>query len=407
MELFYGLAALLAVITVVLIARPFVRAALAEENRDAREVQLYRDQLAEIDRDLERGIISESDAEGARAEVSRRLLAAAERAEKSTAVKRAPRGLTRLVSLLLVVGLPVFAGGFYFINGSPGMPDRPLAERTPADLIGLGAMPAEMRLGQEEAEAQFGMPAPREVPDELKQYAELITRLEQVVSERPDDVTGLSLLADGYIRLGRYREAWQTFHRLIRKKGAEAAPEDYTALAEAMIFAAGGYVSREAEQALATAINRDPSLPQTRYYAAMSIAQDGRTDQAVAMWEKLRAEAPADAPWRSMIDAILAEVQRQQNGGPGPGAADIAAAEEMSAEERQAMIEGMVGGLEDRLTTDGGPPEDWLKLMNAYVQLGRRDDAVRVTRLALAAFDGQGEADFIREQALLMGLIEK
>jgi cytochrome c-type biogenesis protein CcmH len=79
----------------------------------------------------------------------------------------------------------------------------------------------------------------------------------------------------------------------------------------------------------------------------------------------------------------------------------------MSPEERQAMIEGMVARLEDRLTSDGGTPEEWLRLINAYVQLGRRDDATRVARLGIASFGDGSEAGFLREQALLMGVIEQ
>jgi cytochrome c-type biogenesis protein CcmH len=92
---------------------------------------------------------------------------------------------------------------------------------------------------------------------------------------------------------------------------------------------------------------------------------------------------------------------------PGPGAAEIEAAGAMTPEERQAMIASMVARLEDRLTTDGGTVEEWLRLINAYVQLGKPDEARRAYALGAAALDGSAEAGALREQALIMGVISE
>jgi cytochrome c-type biogenesis protein CcmH len=89
---------------------------------------------------------------------------------------------------------------------------------------------------------------------------------------------------------------------------------------------------------------------------------------------------------------------------PGPGRAELEAAERLSPEERAAMIEGMVARLEDRLKTEGGTAEEWLRLIRSFVQLDRPEDAKRAYGLAAAALADDPSAGFVREQAILMGV---
>lgn len=387
---FYVVAGALALIVAVALARPLIRASGDVARREARDAELYRDQLDEIERDLARGAISPDEAEGARAEVSRRLLAAAERAGAARALNSAPRGFSRLAAGLALFGAPLLATAVYVSLGAPGLPER----------AGVAD-----RLSQAEAESL--MPAREEeasLPPQAQDYAEQIARLEQVVERRPDDAEGLDLLATGYARLGRYAESWRTYERLIEVLGAEAQAQHYAAMAEAMVVAAGGYVSPEAEDALDAALARDPALPTARYYDALGLAQAGRLDEAISAWERLRAETPEGAPWLAFLESTLAEARALRDGAPGPSSEQVAAAESLSPEERQAMIEGMVARLEERLTSEGGKPEEWLRLMNAYAQLDRPEDAARIARLGIAAFGKGSEASFLREQALLMGL---
>ncbi len=241
--------------------------------------------------------------------------------------------------------------------------------------------------------------------DEQQEYAGLMARLETLLEQRPDDAQGLQLLATGYMRLERYADSWRAYERLIAVVGDEAGAGLYASMAEALVQAAGGYVSPEAERAIGEALARDETLAVARYYAGLMMVQSGRIGEAITVWERLKAETPADAPWLEFLDGMLAEAKALRDGSPGPSAADIEAAGALSPDQRQAMIEGMVARLEERLTSEGGEAEEWLRLMNAYARLGRRDDAARIARLGIAAFGTSTEAGFLREQALVMGLI--
>ena len=406
MVVFYVVAGALALATALVLIRPLIAGRGGAEARGTRDARLYRDQLDEIERDLARGTISAGEAESVRAEVSRRLIAAAGRAETAGALGPAPRRHSRLLAGIALVGAPALAAGLYLANGMPGQPDTPLAERAAIETAQAELAP---RPSQAEAEAAYSPGPPLPLTDEQREYVGLIARLETLLEQRPNDAQGLQLLATGYMRLERYAESWRAYERLLAVAGDQAAARLYAAMAEAMVLAAGGYVSPEAERAIGEALARDETLPVARYYAGLMMAQSGRIGEAITVWERLKSETPADAPWLEFLDGMLAEAKalRAKVPGPalGPSAADIEASGALSPEERQAMIEGMVAQLEERLTSEGGAAEEWLRLMNAYARLGRRDDAARIARQGIATFGTSTEAGFLREQALLMGLI--
>ncbi|HSF94651.1 MAG TPA: c-type cytochrome biogenesis protein CcmI [Thermohalobaculum sp.] len=395
MGLFIAVAGTMALATALILIRPLLAGRASAPGRDSRDAELYRDQLAEIARDVARGVISPVEAEAAGAEVSRRLIGAAARAETAQPLGPAPRRHSALAVAAAVFGAPVLALVVYLAHGVPGLPDLPNADR-PMLAQGPSQAEAESAIAATEPPAALA-------PDE-QDYAALIAQLEGVMAERPDDTQGLRLLASGYSRLGRHAEAWKAYERLIGLLGAEAETGLYAAQLDAMAIAAGGYVSPQAEAVLGQVLSRDPAQPVGRYYAGLLMAQQGQIDRAVEVWEKLRAESPADAPWLGFLEMMLAEARNVQSGSPGPGASEIEAAETMSPAERQAMIEGMVARLESRLTSTGGEPEEWLRLINAYVQLGRPEDARRIYDSGMAALRGS-EAGFLREQALVMGVI--
>lgn len=391
------------VLVVLLLMLAVLRPRKAAVPAAAYDVQVYRDQLKEVDKDVVRGVLSEEEAVRARTEVSRRLL------EADRALQSAKAGAAKVSTfdtLLMGGGLAVaVAGAFavYLQIGAPGYPDLPIATR-----IEMVEQSRATRPDQAEAETQVPF---REgvAPDPRRE--ELVAQLRSVMERRPDDPQGLTLLAQNEAALGNFSAAHVAQARLIDVLGEEATGANYIDLAEMMILAAGGYVSPEAEEALMRGLQMAPRNGTARYYTGLMYAQQGRPDLAFPIWRALMAESSADAPWlepiRLQIEEVaymagvnvtLAELPQPQ-APRGPTAEDLEAAQDMSAEDQAAMIEGMVSGLSERLATEGGPPQDWARLIGAQIVLGRTADAQAVYEEARQVFAGTPDALALIEEA--------
>ena len=166
-----------------------------------------------------------------------------------------------------------------------------------------------------------------------------------------------------------------------------------------LIRAAGGIVTAEGEAALGATLARDPQDGTARFYLGLMEFQTGRPDRAFTLWRALLENGPQDAPWIPYLRDNIATVAAiagvdYQPSAPlaGPSASDMAAAADMSAEDRSAMIRNMVEGLEGRLNTDGGSPAEWARLINALGVLGETERAAAALEKARAAYASDAAA---------------
>ena len=310
-------------------------------------VAIYRDQLDEVERDKDRGLIGTDDAEAARTEIARRLLHAGDGASAAAATAERPRSLAAIA----VVAMPVLALVVYLVVGSPHLPDQPLASR----------------------------------PDalELSQIRDLVATVEQHLAINPDDAKGWAVVAPVYLRLGRDNEAVHAYQRIVDLEGPSEARE--SDLGEAMVQAAKGVVTPNAVAAFTAAHNLDATQPRPRFYLALALGQARKADEAKAAWQSLIADAPKDAAWLPAAQQQLAGLGQPQ-GGPSPD--QIAAAQNMAPADQQQMIETMVAGLAEKLKSTPDDPDGWIRLIRSYVVLGRTADATNAlaaARTALAA----------------------
>ncbi len=377
-----------------ILARTMMRGGDNATDSALHDVQVYRDQLAAIERDLERGTLEADEAERARTEVSRRLLAADKEARARGQAARPPRAAT--YGALLLSGLVLTLGSYYVYTqlganrpGLPLYPDMGLAKRM-AEADALRAN----RPSQEEAEADLP-PWPGPSADIPRDYLDLIDRLRAAVAEHPDDLQGNRLLALHEGRLGNFVAAHRAMARVLEIRGDQASSDEYLQYADLLINAAGGYVSPQAEAALQEVLKRRPEDPVARFYSGLMFAQTGRPDRAFRIWRALLEKYPDDPvlapPIRAQIGQLAAAAgvrytPPEAPGLAGPDADAIAAAADMSAEERAAMIEGMVGRLSERLANEGGTSQEWAQLIGALAVLGRTDQAAAIWQEARATF---------------------
>jgi len=305
---------------------------------DGSEAAVYKDQLAEIDRDVSAGLIEVSEAQAARVEISRRLLAAAD--SQGDRFSGSNIRLRRAAAVIALVGLPLVAVAFYYPLGSPRLGDFPLAQRARA-------------------------------PAATQSLDSLVAQVEQHLENNPTDGRGWSILAPVLARLGRYDDAVRAFRNSINYNGDSA--ERRADLGEALAAAAGGVVTDEAKTEFDRAIALNADDVKANYFLGLAAEQDGRSADAASIWRAMLAKAPANAPWRPLVQAALLRV----GGSPAPAPSDeaVAAAKGMNETDRSAMIRGMVDRLATRLKQNGDDVEGWLRLVKAYMVMGDSDKA--------------------------------
>jgi cytochrome c-type biogenesis protein CcmH len=315
---------------------------------------VYQDQLLEIERDRAAGLIGAAEAETARVEISRRLLAAADAESAAQAAppaqQFAPRH--RAAALAAVILLPAIGLGFYLRFGSPDIPSQSAFARV-------------------------------DTPNGARSIAGLVGQVEAHLASNPSDGAGWEVLAPVYMRLGRFNDAADAWRKTIALNGDNATRE--AALGEALVAAANGAVTEDAMTAFQHAVAADPHEPKASYFLGLADEQAGKPEAAAAKWRTLLDGAPQDAPWIGFVREALARVS-PQTATAAPGAGDAANS------PRNDMVRGMVQRLADRLHSDGGNVDEWLRLVQAYSVLGDRDKAKDAAADAKRALSDQPDA---------------
>jgi cytochrome c-type biogenesis protein CcmH len=327
------------------LSRPALAVAPAADDR-----AFIKDQMAEIERDVSRGLLSPAEKDAAVAEIARRFLRAVGHAPAGAPSQGEPALRRRRAAATFALSMiPLIALAIYGARGSPHLPAVPFAER----------MANSSRMD----------------------IAQAIARIEEHLAKAPEDGRGWEVIAPIYMRLGRADDAVRAYAATLRLLGETPARRaDY---GEALVAAANGLVTSEALASFRRAAEADPNLPKPQFYLALAAEQDGRRAEALDLYKKLRASAPSDAPWVAMVDARIAGLEGTDQAGA------IAA---MPADQRNEAIRGMVAGLAARLETNGRDLDGWLRLIRSYTVLGSKEEAEAALAKARTNFAGDQTA---------------
>ncbi|WP_445764869.1 c-type cytochrome biogenesis protein CcmI, partial [Rhizobium hidalgonense] len=364
--LFWILVAALTAAVAAILLYPLLRGAKAAENSRAGEAAVYRDQLRELDRDLNGGLITPEEADYARAEIGRRLIAvSADEPEEAPKPARHHRFTEAFVLLLL----PLLGLCLYLTTGRPDLPSQPLQAR---------------------------------LENPGNDVAVLIAKAERHLAQSPDDGKGWDVLAPIYFRTMRVNDAQVAYRNAIRLLGP--SPVRLDGLAETLMAVSDGVVTEEARRVLEQSLTLEPNNPRARFYVALSMEQAGRPDEARRAFEALAKQSPAEAPWLPLVNEHIAmnggepaapDAEPAAPGNPSapgnPTQQDVAAAENMSTGDRQQMIRGMVESLDAKLSVDPNNFEGWMRLVRSYAVLNDKDRAAGALKRGLAAFPAGSE----------------
>ena len=326
---------------------------LARQQRSVRsgtDIAVYRDQLAEIDRDEAASLIGKVEAEAAKVEVSRRLIAAAEAAKAANVVAPpAPAGLYRRATVAAaVILLPLGAGATYFSLGSPNL------------------VPVSMNAATDGQSLPGGI-------------EKTVVEVETYLESNPRNGKGWELLAPVYLRLGRFDDAVRARRNALEIFGPDAAR--LGDLGEAMVMASNGVVTAEAKSLFERANAADPEDVMAQYYLGLSAKQEGRRDEAEKRWSALVSGAREGAEWLPLVKNALARIDEKSP--------SIVVA---PPEHNGGAIEAMVERLAERLRKDGSDVAGWIQLVRSYRVLGKADKVKATIADAHSALANDREA---------------
>lgn len=387
--------AVLAAVVGLALAGPLLRRNAVPAARAEYDLTVFRDQLKEIERDADQGLLDAEATEAARLEVQRRMLAADTELQTGTGATGSG-GPRRLTAVLIGAGVPLAAAALYIVLGSPDQPDQPFAARD---------LPAEQVAAQTAAR-----------PEINPEMAAMVGRLAERLKENPDDIEGWLLLGRSYISMERFADALNTFAHA--RKIANGRTDVDIAYAEALILTGQMKVTDDAAAIFQAVRDKAPFDPKARYYLGLKKAQAGDVNGALRDWADLVAISPEEAPWVPVVRQQIARAAEElkidpqtitmsedarkllaqqppvlrpstpimppegadSHAGhphadapaaqPGPSREQMEAAQEMTAEDRDAMIRGMVQRLADRLKENPDDLAGWTRLERAYRVLG-------------------------------------
>ncbi len=371
--LFWIMAGLLVLVTAALVAMPLLRRSAEAVEAEAFNRAVFKDQLTEIDRDLDRGLIGPAEAEAAKLEISRRLLSASEAAgDPGPAMGAEPPPMRRPGWVLgggLAALVPALALALYLPIGRPDLENAPFVARDVAPATDLAAASQD------------------------------IERLRDRLLATPEDIDGWMELGERLFGLSRYSDAANAFQVASRLTGGD--PRVLNLFGESLVRANEGIVTGQAKAAFARVLEIAPRNPMAQFFMALSILQEGDHEQALARFRALYVQSPPGAPWEEAVRFRILEMAARLGipqdqaipertdspppvaTAPGPTQDQVAAFAGLTDQEREDAIRGMVDGLAARLEDSPEDLDGWVRLANAYGVLGQPGDAADALARAL------------------------
>ena len=399
--IFWLIAGILTFAAVLALVWPIVNGTETRGDRAEHGLRVYRDQLDELDRDHAQGRIGSADLEAARVEIQRRMLAADTEARE--AAERTNEGMSPSRRMLMVVVLVFFVPAAallaYMLAGSPTAPNQPYADR------------ADERLAAQQAREKEAARPAGQASGQHEGMGEMVTRLEQRLKDNPRDLEGWVLLGRSYLVTREYPKAAEALRQAVGLSQGDA--RTLAAYGEALTMAADGAVTPDALDAFEKALERMPGEPRARFYIGLSASQREDFEAALRTWVSLEADTPSGAGWEALLKSHIDRITEQSGidvaalrlaerakrpiplpgdkaprastattqppavAPRGPTQDQMAAAKDMSPEDRQAMIRGMVQRLATRMEQNPDDVDGWMRLGRSYGVLQQPDAALK------------------------------
>jgi len=418
--------------TAVWLSAPFIRRFDQPQVESAGDIEVYRDQLKEVESEQQQGLIDDIQAEAARLEIKKRALAADKTGQRL--MPNLSLG-ERNFAVISVTGIVVLgAVGLYAATGNPDLsstrgsaPQASASFTRDASTLAGPVAALQTFVSENRTQSQVDLPP----------VDEMIRRLAARLAQNPKDPKGWRTLGWSYSSIGRFSDASEAYAKAIELNPDDA--EIRSARIDALVRAADGVVTLDAKNAIEDTLKVDPGNPHTRFFRGIELEQEGDKISALTQWREVLRDADPNGAWVPELKNKISGLEGIQGtdpaarttraakpavaggsletstipGGPpmapvvekGPSPQDVKAADAMAPVDRSAMIRGMVDRLANRLETSPRDADGWIKLIQSRMVLGETELAKQALAHGVEAFnDDTQQRDRIVSSAQKLGL---
>ena len=293
MTVFIAIAVLLTLLTLAWLARPLLRPpALAGVSSQRLNAAIYRDQLEALERDQARGVISPADYESTRDELQLRLLDDTEEPASTPKIRGTSFWTGRRTLAVLVLLLPLGAGGMYWWLGMPAAIDPVATQKKDEDNV-----------------------------------AKMVDALAERLKASPDNPKGWAMLARSYKVMGRLAEAEQAFLKAGDLINTE--PDLLVDYADLLAVRANNNIEGRPLELVNKALALNPQHPMGLMMSGVAAYRRSDFKIAVAQWEKLLALLEPGSPDAQQVETDITDA-RAKAGMPVAARPPAQAASKMS-----------------------------------------------------------------------------
>lgn len=253
--------AALTVATLLIVLVPFLKARPVAQSRAEYDLTVYRDQLGEIDTELERGTLTADQAEAARTEIQRRILALGAIGKNTGAALGKPWKMAVVVTLVV----PLLGFGTYVTLGHPSLPDQPYAAR--ADKI-------------------------KEMQDQGEMIRNMVASLTAKLEKNPNDGKGWAMLGRSLRVMGEKDKAVAALRKAVALMPADTDSRMELAGLLLQDIPQGAVLPPEFVTLMRQVVAVDPNNIDALYFAGIAAMQMGDTAKAREMWTKVMVQLP-------------------------------------------------------------------------------------------------------------------
>lgn len=323
------------------------------------DIEIYKNQLGEIDADLKRGLIDEESAQEARLELSRNILAAEKEVSKSAFVGNRSFAMRVIISLGILL-VPIVTIGVYALTGNPGVESHPFSEL-------MDANPATLS------------------------PSETLVRTEALFARNPDNGKLADELSSAYLVAGRFQDAVNTYVEALRLNG-DSAPR-LVGYGMALAGYNGGTINDDALKSFEKAAKLAPDDFYPRLFIAEASRQAGKPKEAADGLQEFLDRSPKNSPWRPRVEELIGQLREQaatpqqlpsSDAKDGDVTKNANAAKEANAgKDGSAAMEGvspemisqMVNSLAERLQKQPDDLDGWKMLVHSWLVLKDKEKA--------------------------------